>query len=308
MVPACPDCRRGLAPDPDTLDCAGCGARYPIEDGIARLLIPADRERVAGFLAGYQRVRAAEGWGSDDPAWHRALPRVPESDPHREIWRIRALSLRALGRALADLPAGARVADLGAGCCWLSARLADAGFAPIAIDLNDDPRDGLGAGRLHAPAGAEEPGWPRIQAAFERLPLSDGSVDAVVWNASLHYAADVSATLAEGMRVLRPGGLAIIVDSPIYRDPASGAAMVAERAADLRMRFGIEPAPGDPVGYLTRDGLDAAARELGITWRTVRPWYGLGWALRPWRARIRGNREPATFAILVATPPRRRQA
>lgn len=304
MELACPDCRGSLAPGAAELVCEGCRARYPVTDGIARLLTPVDRERVAGFLAGYQRVRAAEGWGSDDPAWHRALPRVPDSDPHREIWRIRAISLRALlGRALADLPAGARVADLGAGCCWLSARLADAGFAPVAIDLNDDPRDGLGAGRFHAPAGASEPGWPRIQATFERLPLPDGSVDAVVWNASLHYATHVTATLEEGLRVLRPGGRAVVVDSPIYRDAASGAAMVAQRAAELQARFGIEPAPGDPVGYLTWDGLDKAARELGITWRTVRPWYGVRWAIRPMRARIRGRREPATFAILAATRP-----
>ncbi len=270
---SCPVCTAPLTEASTVLDCAGCGARYSVTDGIARLLTPADRERVAGFLAGYQRVRAVEGWGSDDPSWHQALPRVPDTDPHREIWRIRAISLRTLlGRPMADLPAGAVVADLGAGCCWLSARLADVGLAPIAIDLNDDPRDGLGAGRFHATDGATGPGWPRIQAAFERLPLPDGSVDAVVWNASLHYATDVTATLAEGLRVLRPGGRSVIVDSPIYRDAASGAAMVAERAADLRTRFGIRPAPGDPVGYLTWDGLDTAARALGITWQTARPW------------------------------------
>lgn len=299
----CPDCRGELTTGPDALVCARCGAAYPVRDGIRRLLTPADAARVAGFLGGYQRVRAAEGWGSDDPAWHRSLPDVPPPDPRREIWRIRAVSLRTLRRVLRELPAGATVADLGAGCGWLSARLAADGFAPVAIDLNDDPRDGLGAGRFHAADGAVGPAWPRIQATFDRLPLPDGSVDAVIWNASLHYAADVTATLAEGLRALRPGGMAIVVDSPIYHDPASGRAMVLERAADLHARFGIVPAPGDPVGYLTWSGLGDAARALDLGWSVVRPWYGVGWALRPWRARLRGRREPATFAILVANRP-----
>lgn len=194
---ACPACRERLDVAASSLACSGCGAAYPVRHGIPRLLTPADGERVARFLGGYQRVRAAEGWGSDDPAWLRALPAVPSTDPHREIWRIREVSL------------------------------------------------------------------------------------------------------TEGLRVLRPGGRAIVLDSPIYRDPASGRAMVAERAVDLQARFGIAPAPGDPVGCLTWAGLDAAVRTLRLRWSVTRPWYGVQWAVRPWRARLRGRREPATFAILV---------
>jgi predicted RNA methylase len=41
-----------------------------------------------------------------------------------------------------------RIADLGAGNCWLSYRLALRGHLPIAIDIQGDPLDGLGAG-LH---------------------------------------------------------------------------------------------------------------------------------------------------------------
>ena len=39
---------------------------------------------------------------------------------------------------------------------------------------------------------------------------------------------------------------------------------------------------------------------LGLRWRVFPPWYGWRWALRPWRARLLRQREPSTFALLVA--------
>jgi hypothetical protein len=33
----------------------------------------------------------------------------------------------------------------------------------------------------------------------------------------------------------------------------------------------------------------------------VRPDYGLRWAIRPWMARLRRRREPASFRVIVGT-------
>ena len=38
-----------------------------------------------------------------------------------------------------------------------------------------------------------------------------------------------------------------------------------------------------------------------LSWEIYKPWYGWKWALRPWKARLRRQRPPSRFWILVAT-------
>jgi ArsR family transcriptional regulator len=45
-----------------------------------------------------------------------------------------------------------------------------------------------------------------------RLPMADGSFDTVVLQMVLHYAEDPAAALAEAVRVLRPGGMLVVID------------------------------------------------------------------------------------------------
>lgn len=81
--------------------------------------------------------------------------------------------------------------------------------------------------------------------------------------------------------------------------------MVEERHADFARRFGTRSENLPSREYLTWPMLDDLARELGVTWRRVTPWYGWRWAMRPWIARLKGKREPSRFAILWAekAPP-----
>src|SRR5262245_32323667 len=109
---------------------------------------------VAQFTREYSTVRRAEGWGSTDGAYYRALPFTDLSGRFPGIWRIRARSfLTFLVRVLIPIEQQQhrlRIVDAGAGCGWLSSRLAHRGHEVLAIDLLTDPLDGLGARRHYS--------------------------------------------------------------------------------------------------------------------------------------------------------------
>jgi len=213
-------------------------------------------------------------------------------------WRIRARSYAKLKVLLENqVPEAAKILDLGAGSGWLCNRLFELGYTQCAVDLNVDQQDGLGAARNFSPV------WPCIQAEFDRLPLEDGQADAVVFNASFHYCVNRERTLREAIRVLIPGGLLVIVDSPIYADPASGEQMLREQQDYFEALIGERSDSIKSSGYLTWELLASLGNELGLEWTVDKPWYGVRWALRHWKAKLRRSREPATFAVLSATAP-----
>ncbi len=188
------------------------------------------------------------------------------------------------------------ILDLGAGNGWLSYRLALAGHALAAVDLMSNRRDGLGA-HVHYDIA-----FTLVQAEYGRLPFAAGGFDLVIYNASLHYATDYQATLAEGLKALSPGGRLVIMDSPLYRDCSSGDAMVRERAERFRRRYGFRQEAVSPEGYLTFDQLERLAADLGLGWSFIEPSYGWRWTLRSWLGRLRAGREPATFLVIVGRP------
>src|SRR5262249_12728849 len=155
------------------------------------------------FVREYRTVRRAEGWGSVDPAYYEALPYRDLSGRHADVWRIRARSYDVfLSRVLQPLERETdrlQVLDLGAGNGWLSARLVRRGHYAIAVDILDDPLDGLRA--VHHYVDQHRPS--AFLADFDRLPLPDDSVDLAIFNASLHYSTNYAHTLRELLRVLR---------------------------------------------------------------------------------------------------------
>ena len=65
-----------------------------------------------------------------------------------------------------------------------------------------------------------------VRADMCHLPLASRSADGVLFAASLHYAQPREA-IAEVARVLKPSGLMVAVDSPIYPDATAQAAAIA---------------------------------------------------------------------------------
>jgi len=169
------------------------------------------------FVADYQRVRLREGYASTDPEYARRLPFRDVTGRNTAAWRLRALHYLIIRAGLSLVRArgagGVRVLDLGAGNGWMARRLAPA-FRVAALDV-DGTETGLGALR--------DSRVTRVVGDLEALPLRAGSFDAVIAAATLHYAIDLGGALAECARVLRPGGLLIVADSPLYDDGSARA-------------------------------------------------------------------------------------
>jgi SAM-dependent methyltransferase len=239
----------------DGLICPRDGTLYCREGGIWRLLDPQRVPVLQPFIDGYKMQRAEEGWGvRQQPDYYLSLPHQDITGRYPDLWRLRARHMGQLMRLLEPVFHNAKdenplVLDAGAGMAWLSYRLAERGARPIALDVNDDPADGLGVTELYQNhAGAE---IVAVQGELERLPLADGACDAVVINGSLHYAGNTGAALREAWRVLRPGGRLIVMDSPVYTRRKGGEEMRAEWRREYLRRKGHAPAPLPGRGYLT---------------------------------------------------------
>jgi SAM-dependent methyltransferase len=297
---ACPLCRGALETTEETAHCRACRHTFRKQNGVWQLLRPERIAPVESFLTDYTKIRLAEGRGSADAAFYRNLPDCPDDHPMAWQWSIRRRTFSCFrNRVLPSMGARLRILDLGAGTGWLSNRLAQLGHEPCAVDLSCNDQDGLEAARHFGSA------WPCVRAEFDRLPFLDASVDAVVFNASLHYSADYLTTLREALRVLAPAGFLVVLETPVYKLEASGRRMVEERHAVFHKRYGTRSDSMPSIEFLTWPRVAEIGRQLHLQWKVVRPWYGIQWALRPWIARVKMKREPSQFPILIARRHRR---
>jgi SAM-dependent methyltransferase len=296
---ACPICRTLLVSlTANILHCPVDGSIFDCRDGIWRFLPPDRQVYYEQFMREYQTVRQAEGRGSTDAGYYRSLPFVDLTGQFSADWQIRARSFRTF---LSDvlqpmertLQRPLRVIDLGAGNGWLSYRLAQRSHYVAAVDLIDNPFDGLGAHVYYDAA------FTPVQAEFDRLPLTDSYIDLAILNASLHYATRYETTLGEALRVLQPAGQIVILDSPLYRSAGSGAEMVREREAAFTQKVGFPSDALPSENYLTDQRLSDLSVTLRLRWQFIQPVYGWRWALRPLKARLLRRREPARFVIIV---------
>jgi ubiquinone/menaquinone biosynthesis C-methylase UbiE len=254
-----------------------------------------DRHR---FLDEYRHIRHAEGRGSENPGYYRALPYADLSGTNPAAWAMRARTYRYFEQkilALFEKRAGRPldILDLGAGNGWMSYRLALRGHRSRALDIFTDARDGLLAAKNYP-----QP-FPLIEAEFDHLPFPASSVDLAIYNSSFHYSVDYSSTLNEAKRCLRPDGRVVILDSPVYRCHEHGLRMVEERHSNFLSRYGFRSDAIPSIEFLDEPKLEDLATELNIEWTVHRPWYGWRWHWRPWKARIQGRRPPSRFWILI---------
>lgn len=294
----CPRCRTHI----ERSVCSQCGFRLETNNGIVHSL-PIERQiYYARFIRDYEHIRAAEGRGSNHESYYLSLPYKDLTGRNQDQWIIRSKSYDyLLQHVLKPLNQRGVILDLGAGNCWMSFRLALAGFTPVAVDLLTNEYDGLGAA-AHFDSSLSIP-FPRFHAEASRLPFRNEQFDAIIFNASFHYSEDYETTLREALRCLKREGLVIICDTPLYSREESGRDMVAERRSTFLRRFGTSSDSLKSIEYLTAERLQDLEQALSIHWVIHRPWYGWRWALRPWIAWIRRKREPSRFNIYSARKP-----
>jgi SAM-dependent methyltransferase len=257
-----------------------------------------DGETRRRFLRDYSRIRRAEGRGSPDPEYYRALPYRDITCRNSAQWAIRASSYRHFERRVLppiEKEAGRPldILDLGAGNGWMSYRLSLRNHHPVALDIFADQSDGLRAVR-HYPLS-----FPCVEAEFDQLPFAAESFDLAIYNSSIHYSTDYHRTLRETRRCLRRPGRFVIVDSPVYKRPEHGEQMRCERHEQFERQYGFRSDSLSSIEFFDEAMLDKLASGLNIEWTRTRPWYGVSWALRPLRSRLRARRPPSQFVILT---------
>jgi SAM-dependent methyltransferase len=257
------------------------------------------------FLSEYARHRAAEGRGYSGAALN-TLPYLG-TGPFAQQWAVRARSFDAFVKHIVEPMAAAQarpleILDLGAGNGWLCHRVVRMGHKAVALDIRNDNVDGLGAA---AEFLRNAPGlFECIVASFDDIPLESGRFDIALFNASLHYAQNLTRVLQEAVRVTRPGGTIVILDSPFYIRDEDGAAMVAEKHAQGQARFGARAdvlLAQNFIEYLTHERLAAAAPDLVWSRRRVR--YPLWYEMRPLLAWLKKKRAPSRFDLWTAGAP-----
>ncbi len=281
-------------------ECSACYFVLHCRQGIWNALPPGREEKFSRFIEEYQNVRWQEGRGSGGGLYYLALPYQDITGRNAWQWKIRSRSFRYLTRRI--LPrleqqhrGGLDILDVGAGNSWMSYRLALRGHRPVAVDLLVNGLDGLGAARHYFAYLPRS--FPRFRAEMNCLPFAERQFDVVMFNASFHYSEDYGRTIAEALRCLRRPGSVLIIDSPFYHRDESGRQMVEERRARFQQKYGFRSDSISAREYLTPAVLDTLSRQFGLAWNVLKPWYGIGWALRPVRTRLRGRREPANFHI-----------
>ncbi len=110
------------------------------------------------------------------------------------------LSLTARLLALANLPHGVRVLDVGCGTGATCRYLQASGYRAVGVDCLPQPPS--------APSNM-------IQADAHHLPVADARMDAVLCECVLSCLDDASAAVQEMVRVLAPGGCLLFAD--LYR-------------------------------------------------------------------------------------------
>ena len=199
------------------LECSNENLRYPVIDGIPQLVSPERADQVRQRADAYSRVWQQDGWGCSSRSYLLNLPNRDTTGRQTKKWRVKARSSDSLFQLLQTLTPH-RVLDLGSGVGWLANRLSRQGHEAFAVDMVQDDVLGLRAAETYLQAGAT---FERIWAELERPPFLTGVFDAVICNASLHYAVSLEAAIAEVSRILRSGGVLVIMNSPIHNDVRS---------------------------------------------------------------------------------------
>ena len=145
---------------------------------------------------------------------------------------------------------GALVLDVGAGPCWISEWLQKLHYRTISVDIAHAMLR-IGQSRL-------APGSWLCSGDMAAIPLTDGSLDAIVCYGALHHVPNWPEALGEFYRVLRPNGVLVL------QEPGKGHHEQPEAVAQMEQFGVLEQAL--PPRTLVR-----ACRKAGFNKAVIRP-------------------------------------
>jgi ArsR family transcriptional regulator len=209
----------------------------------------ADNARLAAVRA--DRAAAAERWFEA-----HAL----EWDAIRSLHVAESEVEAAMERALDAAPVG-RLVDIGTGTGRMLELFGSEAKTALGIDRSPEM---LRVAR--AKLAEEVPDAELRQADMYALPFADGTADCVILHQVLHFAQQPASAIAEGARLLAPGGRMLIVDfAPHEREEL--------RSQDAHARLGF--ADDAVLGWLCDVGLEGEVFEhLSGGELTVTLWLG----------------------------------
>ncbi|MGX6603632.1 methyltransferase domain-containing protein [Micromonosporaceae bacterium Da 78-11] len=188
------------------------------------------------------------------------MPSMPRNDPRQyddlagEWWRpgggFELLHWLAAARAALIPPAttsGAVLLDAGCGGGLLAPHVTGKGYRHVGVDLR---RAGLEQSAAH--------GIHPVNADVTALPLATGSVDVVAAGEILEHVTDLSGTVAELSRVLKPGGLLVL-------DTVNDTALSRFVTVTAGERLGVAPVGlHDPALFVAPRRLTAEFARHGV--------------------------------------------
>jgi ubiquinone/menaquinone biosynthesis C-methylase UbiE len=132
----------------------------------------------------------------------------PEWDALRKVFNDDALRARAIGRLV---PPGLRVVDVGTGTGILASELASLGAQVIGVDHSTRMLDAARA--KIAEEDFPEGGAVELRSGeADQMPIGDGEADAAFAHMVLQYMPSPADVIHEMVRIVKPGGLIVIVD------------------------------------------------------------------------------------------------
>ena len=218
-----------------------------------------------------QQAPEAGDDGEDETSAGAVPDHIKAQYPDRAFFEYRELFLRHLMRDLSgrvhtqqDQPVPTCL-DVGCNAGRYTAMLARHGFAARGMDFS---------AALVAEARAAHPELAFDQGDAQDLPYADGSFDAVASVGLLQCLPDWKFALAEAVRVLKPGGTALIETNralPLWENALKTAAYMARRQLTPREAaalFRVHRLGADrPIGQ----GLRKFARQELLDWVTTLP-------------------------------------
>ena len=234
---ACPACDGPLERS-QALHCGGCGATYPLDDGIPVLLDPRTRTDA------YKVQQAGHHDDEADPEYEIVRP---HGTPLLFGWLL-SEKLRRSVAGLEGLLPGGTVLTVCGGSGMDAEYLARAGARVIASDIS------LGAARrARERARRFDLDIQPVVADIERLPFRDRSVDVVYVHDGLHHLKHPLTGLAEMTRVAAE---AVSVNEPAH-------AALTSLAVRVGMAFEEEEA-GNRIGRMDVRAIVERLRTLGF--------------------------------------------